>query len=80
MKITQFMAGKIGRIFQGRITAAENQGMYVMLGNTAEGLIPADYLKRVPKKRRQNLQPGDAVTVRLSHVNIDEMKIYFSLK
>jgi ribonuclease R len=79
LKKAQFMLGKEGQIFEGTVSAIEKHGVYVMLNNTIEGLVPEELLRRIPKKRRPVFLPGQKVTVRLASVDAEERKVYFSV-
>jgi ribonuclease R len=77
LKKAQYMLGKEGQIFEGTVSGIERWGVYVMLENTVEGLIPAERIKRIPKRNRPLYRVGDNIMVRLAWVDTDEMKINF---
>jgi len=91
LKKVQFMMDQEGSIFDGTISGITPWGIYVMLENTIEGLIPSQHLKHydfthdkdksryVNKRRRASLSMGDNINVRLAHANEDERKLSFTL-
>jgi ribonuclease R len=80
LKIAQYMAGKTGQVFKGTVVSVESWGIFVMLSNTVEGLVPKESLRRIPARKRKQIKPGSSVSVRLTRVDTEEAKIYFSLK
>jgi len=46
MKKVQFMSGQEGQIFEATISGITQWGVYVMLANTVEGIIPFENLRR----------------------------------
>jgi len=92
----QFMAALEGQTFDGTVSGVTAWGVYVMLPNTVEGLIPFENLRRhhfkfekdtatytrTAKKgsKKTILRHGAPVSVRLASVNEDEMRIIFALR
>jgi len=96
LKKVQFMQSQEGQTFDGTVSGVTAWGVYVMLPNTVEGLIPwenlarhhfkfqkdtATYIRALKKGSRKTvLRHGAEVSVRLSQVNEDEMKIIFAIR
>ena len=92
LKKVQYMLGQEGQIFEGTISGITPWGVYVMLANTIEGLIPGQHLKRhdfthdkdknryVNKHSRTSLTMGANITVRLAQANEEERKLNFTLQ
>jgi len=91
LKKAQFMRGKEGRQFEGIVSGITPWGVYVMLENTVEGLLPSPYLKKLGyshnkdmnryanKHTRTSLGMGTPLNVRLLGVDEDERRISFAL-
>jgi len=91
LKKIQFMQNQVGGQFEGTVSGITPWGVYVMLANTIEGLIPSQHLKRhdfthdkdknryVSKRTRASLSVGANVNVRLANANMDERKLDFTL-
>jgi ribonuclease R len=91
MKV-QFMRGKRGQEFSGVVSGASQNGLFVSLPNTVEGMVPAELLRKwhfsfdkdkmayINKKHKQSFRPGDAVSVTLQRADEEERRIYFSIK
>jgi len=88
----EFMQSRIGETYKGIITSVTGFGIFVELNDIyVEGLIhitnlPKDYYQFEPVSHRlvgersgQHFQLGDAVTVNIAGVNLDERKIDFEL-
>ena len=85
------MQGKEGNTYEGKISGITPWGVYVMLENTVEGLLPSQHLKHhglthdkdknqyVNKRKREALAMGQDITVRLVEANADERKLTFVL-
>ncbi len=87
-----FMQSRIGEDFKGNITSVTSFGLFIELNEIfVEGLVhitnlPKDYYKYEPVTHRlfgertgQIFQLGDAVTIKVAGVNMDERKIDFEL-
>jgi len=87
-----FMQARIGESFKGTITSVTSFGLFIELNEIfVEGLVhitnlPKDYYKYEPVTHRlfgersgQVFQLGDAVTINVAGVNMDERKIDFEL-
>jgi len=91
LKKVQFMQSQTGQIFEGKVSGITPWGVYVMLPNTIEGLIPAETLKRVgyslnkdknryiSKRSSMAIAMGDPLSVRLVSADEDERRLNFSL-
>jgi len=91
LKKVQFMQGQEGQMFAGIVSGITPWGVYVMLKNTIEGLIPSPYLKRlgyahnkdtnryIDKRTRESLTMGTSLNVRLVSADEDESRINFAL-
>ncbi|VAW58463.1 3'-to-5' exoribonuclease RNase R [hydrothermal vent metagenome] len=88
----EFMQARIGSDFKGTITSVTSFGIFIELNEIfVEGLVhitnlPKDYYKFEPVTHRlfgertgQVFQLGDAVTINVAGVNMDERKIDFEL-
>ena len=87
-----FMQSRIGQDFKGTITSVTSFGLFIELKDIyVEGLVhitnlPKDYYKFEPVTHRlfgertgQVFQLGDAVTIQVAGVNMDDRKIDFEL-
>ena len=91
LKKVQFMAEDIGRIYEGNISGLTPWGVYVMLPNTIEGLIPYKVIKTLgysydkdknhyeAKRERDILAMGTTVRVQLIAAEMDTRRLIFSL-
>ena len=91
LKKVQFMHGQEGRVFEGIISGITPWGVYVMLSNTTEGLIPSAHLKRLGfthdkdkrcyanKRGKLLLTMGAAVEVRLVQADEEDRRLVFAL-
>jgi len=91
LKKVQFMQGQVGEIFMGTISGITPWGIFVMLENTIEGLIPSQHLKHhgltydkdknhyENKRGRTILTMGKSISIRLTRADEDERKLTFSL-
>jgi ribonuclease R len=96
LKKVQFMANKEGQAFDAIVSGLTSWGVYIMLNNTVEGMIPtANLLKhRYKFNKEQNLYEtkrrkgekakillhGSPVRVRLVQANEEERKLTFVLQ
>jgi len=89
---TEYMMGRVGETFEGLITGVTSFGIFVEIGEVfAEGLVHVtalgnDYYHFDPQRHcligehnKQQLRLGDAVTVRVVRVDLDEAKIDLEL-
>ncbi len=92
VKQVEFMQGKIGEVFSGRITTVTNFGFFVELEeHFVEGLVRAesledDYYHFEDRKRYlagvntgREFHTGDRVVVKVVEMNRDEMRVIFIL-
>ena len=91
LKKVQFMLDQEGKIFEGMVSGITTWGVYVMLKNTTEGLIPSQNLKShgythekdknryANKRKRESLTIGTPISVRLTQANAEERKLTFAL-
>jgi ribonuclease R len=91
LKMAEYMADKIGQVFEGTISSILAFGMFIELENTVEGLVKVenmdgDYyiydeerLRFIGEKTKKIYKIGDKVTVILDRVNLDYGEIDFSL-
>ena len=94
LKKVQYMAAHAGEVFAAVVSGVTAWGVYVMLANTVEGLIPFENLRRhgfvfdkekniyESKSRKKSkvitLRHGEALQVRLSKVDTEERKLTFT--
>ena len=83
-----YMSEKEGECFEGRITSITSFGLFCMLDNTCEGLVPISEMPGVFSFDERNLTMrsrdltfhiADRVTLRLEEANITRGKLRFSL-
>ena len=83
-----YMNGKIGEEFDGVVSSVASFGMFVMLPDTCEGLVPIDdmpggsfYDERCASVRSSSsvYRVGDGVRVRLEEVDLIRCKLKFSI-
>lgn len=91
LKKVQFMADKVGQIFDGIISGVTSWGMYVELENTVEGLVHVtamddDYyiydeqnLLFTGEHSKKEYRLGQKVKVQLMKTNLEEKTIDFNL-
>ena len=86
----RYMADRIGRRYEGRITGVTGWGLFVSLTNTVEGFVPIasldDYYEFDAERRRliasgtgRFFQMGDRVRIRVEAVNLDLAEVEFKL-
>lgn len=88
----EFLQDRIGQMFEGTISAVTGFGFFAELKDLyVEGLVhisnlPQDYYhfeaahhRLVGERTRKVFALGDAVTVTVTHVNLDERKVDFEL-
>lgn len=91
VKKAEYMADKIGQIYEGIISGITSRGLYVELKNTVEGFVSAETISDdIYHYDEKNLQYfgdktgntytfGDKVKIEVSSVNIDETFIDFKI-
>lgn len=91
LKKAEFMADKIGQVFDGVIGSAVSFGLFISLPNTVEGLVhistlnddyynfSEDLLALVGEKSRKMYRVGQPVRVKLINVNVDLHQVDFEL-
>ena len=82
------MQDKIGEIFEASVSSVASFGMFAVLENTCEGLIPMSTLDGAFTFDEKNLtvrdsktffRIGDRINVRLEEADISSGKLRFSL-
>ena len=85
---TIYLADRIGKTYDARITSVNSYGMFAELSNTCEGLIPAEELgsyvefdeeARTLSSRGHTYQIGDCVKIRVEDADIAASRVTFSL-
>ncbi|GAE92802.1 3'-to-5' exoribonuclease RNase R [Gracilibacillus boraciitolerans JCM 21714] len=92
LKKAEYMQDKIGEEYEGVISSVTNFGLFVELANTVEGLVHVSYLTddyyhfderayaMIGGERTGNVfQVGDAITVKVAQVNLDERAVDFEI-
>ncbi|MDN5311575.1 MAG: ribonuclease [Thermoanaerobacteraceae bacterium] len=91
LKIAEYMARRIGNIYDGIVSGVTPFGMFVELENTVEGLVHVSNLEDDfyhfdeesitlrGERTGRVFRIGDAVRVRVSKVNVPERQIDFEL-
>lgn len=91
IKMVEYMANKIGEVFEGVISWVTPRGLFVELANTVEGFVPLEYLSACDKifynegnlslrgSGAKTFSLGDTVKVKLTHVDKGANQIYFHL-
>lgn len=91
LKKAEYMADKVGEVFDGIISSVTGFGFFVELPNTIEGLIHIsalddDYyvfdekhLSLIGERTKKVYRLGDEVKIKVSKVDIDLREIYFEL-
>ncbi|BDR56724.1 ribonuclease R [Xylocopilactobacillus apis] len=91
LKKAEYMADKIGQVFDGVIGSAVSFGLFISLPNTVEGLVhistlkddyynfSEDLLALVGEKSRKMYRVGQPVRVKLVNVNVDLHQVDFEL-
>jgi ribonuclease R len=89
MKKAEFMADKVGEVFNGIISSVTNFGMFVELENTIEGLVHVsdltdDYYRyderhyaMIGEKTGNVFRIGDEIEVKVADVNKEERSVDF---
>lgn len=91
LKKAEFMADKIGEVYDGVISSVTSFGLFVQLENTVEGLVHVSYMlddyyhyteehqALIGEMTGKVYRIGDKVKVKVTNVNIDERSIDFQL-
>ncbi|MBQ6495963.1 MAG: ribonuclease R [Firmicutes bacterium] len=91
LKKAEYMAGKVGQIFDGIVSGVTGFGMFVQLDNTIEGLVPIeelfdDYYEYIPEmymlqgtQTGRRYQLGDRVVIMVESVDLPRREINFCL-
>lgn len=87
LKKTEYMTEHIGERYNGVISGLNQRGLFVMLENTAEGIINIDFLPGDSYEyddttltlngNNNHFRLGDKVEIEVFDTNIRERKIYF---
>ncbi|MCH8518362.1 ribonuclease R [Candidatus Gracilibacteria bacterium] len=89
MLACKYMSDKIGKVYKGKISGIIDKGFFVELENTIEGFIDTartfytpmrDEYRIVNEQTGVGLQFGDAILVELISVDMEKMRIEFTLK
>ena len=90
LKKCQFMADKLGQVFDGVVSGVVAWGVFVELSNTVEGMIPLNFfiddeyvfvekqMALFGARKKNRIRLGDPITVELSRVDVEERKITFA--
>ncbi|ENH96902.1 ribonuclease R [Gracilibacillus halophilus YIM-C55.5] len=91
LKKAEFMQDKIGEEFEGVISSVTNFGLFVELPNTVEGLVHVSYLTddyyhydekayaMIGERTGNVFQVGDAITVKVAEVSLEERSVDFEV-
>jgi len=91
IKIVEYMANRIGEVFEGVISWVTPRGLFVELANTVEGFVPLEDMDTYGKfyydedslslkgSGAKALRLGDVVKVKLMRVDKSSNQIYFHL-
>lgn len=92
LKKAEYMADRIGEVYEGIISSVTPFGMFVELENTIEGLVHVSALvddyyyydekhhSFIGERTRRIFKLGDLLKIRVAKVNIDERTIDFALE
>lgn len=90
LKKAEFMANKVGEVYEGTVSGASEPGIFVELDNTVEGLVLREYLpadsyvydqtRLALVGKNHTFKIGDRVTVRLVSVDVLTRHIDFALE
>jgi len=92
LKKAEYMADRIGEVYEGIISSVTPFGLFVELENTIEGLIHVSNLvddyyyydekhhSFIGERKRRIFKLGDIIKIRVAKVNIDERTIDFALE
>ncbi|MBO4460798.1 MAG: ribonuclease R [Clostridiales bacterium] len=88
VKVCEYMNGKIGEVFEGRISGIITSGLFVRLPNTIEGFVafrtlPDHYIfderRYCATSSKKTFNIGDDVKVELVNVDMDSDRIDFEI-
>ncbi|WP_374709341.1 ribonuclease R [Desmospora profundinema] len=91
LKKAEFMQDKVGETFEGIISSVTSFGVFIELENTVEGMVHVSYMtddyyhfdeatySMTGERTGKRYNIGDAVTVKVTGVNLDEHKVDFEL-
>ena len=91
MKMAEYMKQRIGREYEGMISAILSQGFFVQLENTIEGfvsleslsddyyIVSEDQFSMVGRRTKQIYRLGDKVRIKVTNADIQSRHIDFSL-
>lgn len=87
LKKCEYMAEKIGSVYKGKVSGVVEFGVFVMLENTVEGLVHADFIDNYrfdektmtasAKGFNEHFEVGREVFVKVSNVSVSRMQIDF---
>ena len=91
-KMVEFMADKIGNVYEAHISGIQSYGIYCEIDeNHCEGLVPMhdldddyyDFYDRnyclVGRRRHRKYQLGDPITIKVARANIETRQLDFTL-
>ena len=91
-KMVEFMADKIGNVYEAHISGIQSYGIYCEIDeNHCEGLVPMhdldddyyDFDERnyclVGRRRHRKYQLGDPITIKVARANIEKRQLDFAL-
>lgn len=91
LKKAEYMLDKVGEEFEGIISSVTGFGMFIELENTVEGLIrlgmltddyyhfDEQHMLLLGERTSRMFRIGDAITIRVANVNMDDHTIDFEL-
>ncbi|OYD08178.1 ribonuclease R [Paludifilum halophilum] len=91
LKKAEYMQDKVGETYDGIISSVTSFGVFVELANTIEGMVHVSFMtddyyqydehtySLVGERTGKSYNIGDAVTVKVIGVNLDERKVDFEL-
>jgi small subunit ribosomal protein S1 len=66
----------IGTESEGDVTAKNNYGVFVRIGEELEGLL---YINEIPKEQFEKVNPGEKIRVKIIKVDVEQMRIGLGL-
>ncbi|OPJ57580.1 ribonuclease R [Clostridium oryzae] len=91
LKKAEYMADRIGEVYEGIISSVTSFGFFVELPNTVEGLVHMNdleddyynydekHLSLIGERLKKVYKLGEAVTIQVDRVDIDNREVYFKL-